>query len=492
MCLAAALLAAPAGAQQPSPVRLDGSEQLFTVLCALRAGAPELAGRWSAPSSVVELVDRHLRTLDPQIAAPMRDYLRNKRFKGAPGEISAFVSLALVLNPPPALDFWLPSNQLPPDAAELADLPVLLKDFYLQAGIGKLWRSVFPSYARAIRQHQAGLARHLLATRGYLRLIDDTSTVQSYTVLPEWLAPRSLVSARSYGTRYFVVIHPEKSGLADSVRHQYLHYLLDSLMARNREDAGEFEEVSVALADRPPRLSDEFRRDSVLLVGESLIHAIEVRLEKLSEEDAIAELERREKDGYLFVRHFYAALAGFEQAAPSIRFYFPELLRGYSRDQEIARLSGLEFAPAEPRAKFAPAAAPQTDRKTELLRQAQGHLQAGDLAAARTGFDTVLRELDSGEPRALYGLGLVASAQGDRQAAVTYFRQVLQRAKTPSILGWANVYLGRIYDLEGGREQALAYYEAALIVSNGVERIEKAARQGLSQPFGQAEPPGQN
>ena len=54
-------------------------------------------------------------------------------------------------------------------------------------------------------------------------------------------------------------------------------------------------------------------------------------------------------------------------------------------------------------------------------------------------------------------------------------------------MGWTHVYLGRIYDLEGARQQAVEHYQAALALHTGLEVVEQAARRGLERPFGEKE-----
>ena len=224
-------------------------------------------------------------------------------------------------------------------------------------------------------------------------------------------------------------------------------------------------------------------------MSESLIQAIEFRIQRLDAAVAAAEVNRAEREGYLFVRHFFHALEGFEQAEPSFRFYFPDLLREFSVAQEKERLAQVEFAPALPPVAV-PVAPPAPDSSRALLEEAQRQLQAGGYAAARAGFGRVLREVDPEEPRALYGLAIVASQQQDQELAKSYFLFALKRAREPFLLGWTHIYLGRIYDLEGSREEALGHYQAALSLESGLEQIEEAARRGLGEPFGQSEEPG--
>lgn len=485
MCIVAAVGLFPLWVQAQSGARLDLNSRLFTVLCAVRAGAPAAAPR-IGPSSVATRVDRALRQLDPQITAPLREFFQAGNFKGTARELGAFISLGLLLDDNPDYAYWLAGGQLPPDVSELSEFRALLKDFYLQAGIESLWNSVSRSYERALERRRAAIAGELLTTRGYLRLIEPPQG-QTYTVFLEWLVPPALASARNYGRQYFVVIHPGREDAAESVRHQYLHFLLDSLVAKNDEEMHEFASVSATFVDRIPRLSDQFRRDSLLLVGESLVQAVELRLQGVSGEKAEEELDRREKKGILFVRHFFEGLKGFEEAEPSIRFYLPLLFRGYSHDKEVARFSRMEFAPVETVAAPPAVSTVASDPAAGLVRQANDFLQAGNLAAAQEKFQQVLREVSPEEPRALYGLGLVASREGDRRGAAVYFQKALEHSRNPVILGWANIYLGRIYDLEGVREEAVVFYRAALSTGSGIERIEQAARRGLEHPFGQEE-----
>jgi tetratricopeptide (TPR) repeat protein len=96
----------------------------------------------------------------------------------------------------------------------------------------------------------------------------------------------------------------------------------------------------------------------------------------------------------------------------------------------------------------------------------------------------VLDEFDPAHPRALYGLALLASLQQDSELAKQYFHRTVEVAREPRILGWAHVYLGRIYDLEGDRDQAMSHYQAALALNTRLARMEQAARNGLEHPFG--------
>lgn len=474
----------PASAQSVSDVRLEASQQLFAVLAAARtAGIGPSADPAGSPP-VLARVDAALASLDPAVVASIKDFLQQQHAGERGAELNAQVSLGLLLLPPPGFEWAIPQNQLPPDVWPLRELPPLLRTFYTQAHLEQLWDTVRPAYEQAIADRQADVAQTLFETRGYLRLIEERYPNRSYTIYLEWLVPPTLVSARSYGGRYSLVLHPRSAEFVQAVRHQYLHFLLDPLAAKYADAMSAFSRLQ-PLAARVPHLPRAYRDDMLLLATESLIKAIEVRLGGLEPIEASEEITALERAGYLFVRHFFWALDEYEKEEPSIRFYFPELLRGFDAEREQARLKRVEFVPL---ARAAPEALPvEVNPTTRLLVEADNHMAAGNYGAAREVFQRILRERNPNQPRALYGLAIIASMEQDRRQAKYYFLRTLEQAREPRILGWAHIYLGRIYDLEGDRQQALTHYQAALAVDARPQQVEQAARQGLEHPFGERE-----
>lgn len=477
-----ALVAWPLPAQETSDVVLDSSPEVFAVLCAARAaGVTPPLGR--PGTSVAKRVETALARLDPAVTAPLRAYFAEKPPSEIPANVSPFISLALVLGPAPTFEVNLPRDHVPPDAWPLLDFVPLLRNFYLQADLAGLRKQLLPRYDRLVADRGVVIGRELLQTRGYLRLIGEFTPSRTCTIFLEWLAPATLVSARNYGDNYTLVIHPDRADLLEAVRHQYLHYLLDPVAAKYANDISSLGRLQ-SLVERAPRLPADFRHDTLLLVTESLIQAVELRLQKLPPAAVAARLEEIENTGYIFARHFYDALGKFEEAEPSIRFYFPELLYGYDIEKESARLAQVNFSapPASP--SKVELLAETEDESVRLLGEAENLLSRGDYPAARAAFERVLREVDPENPGAFFGLGIVASAEQDREAAKQNFERVLTGNPEAHILGWAHVYLGRIYDLEGDREKALEHYRAALALNTRLDRIEQAARRGLEQPFG--------
>ena len=70
------------------------------------------------------------------------------------------------------------------------------------------------------------------------------------------------------------------------------------------------------------------------------------------------------------------------------------------------------------------------------------------------------------------------------------FRKSLATAHDLRIVTWSHIYLGRLDDLNGKRDAALAQYHAALLTAAAYPMALRAAQSGMETPFG-SQPDGQ-
>ena len=106
----------------------------------------------------------------------------------------------------------------------------------------------------------------------------------------------------------------------------------------------------------------------------------------------------------------------------------------------------------------------------------------GEYDQAREGFNKLV-ELYGAQPRFTYGLALVATQQKQPEQAAGYFAETARRASDPRMRAWAHIYLGRLYDGNNQRKEALTEYEAALGAGDVSPDTRAAAEQGLKAPF---------
>ena len=88
--------------------------------------------------------------------------------------------------------------------------------------------------------------------------------------------------------------------------------------------------------------------------------------------------------------------------------------------------------------------------------------------------------------RAYFVLAKVASFGGDMQELRPTSRRLLDAAKDPHVVAWSHIYLGRILDMQGERDDAVAQYKAALAIGDVPPDAKTAAEHGLQQAY---EPP---
>ena len=493
LCVAAGLFfpahaAAPQGASSGS-VRLESSPQLFATVGALFAAGFDRSP--NAPSGD-PLVAR-LRALQGPATEALREYYRSHSSDDPAATISRYVTFALVAGPPPKFELTVGREELPPDVLELDGFGPILANFYQEAGIEALWREVQPRYEQSRLLLREPLGHLVLTGAAYLRELLRTGP-RTFTVYVEPLVGGQ-THVRNIGDRYAVVINPAVNS-SDDMRHAFLHFLLDPLVIRHREQLLPKEPLFRA-ALRAPRLPASFRSDSLAFFAECLVQAVELRLRRLPAAGLAVELDRSEGDGLVLVRPLMPALAAFEAAEPAMSFYFPDLLRSIDVYAERERLQTIAFTPASESSGPAAAAARPAAAISELdqaLMDGDRLTAARDAAGAAAAYERAL-SIAPRDPRALYGFAVASVLSGQAERAYDLFTQVVSAASgadpatrpDPVTLAWAHVYLGRMHDLAGEREQALKEYHSALAVAGAPEAAHQAAQRGVEQAYQPAE-----
>ncbi len=461
-------------ADQSARIVIDADVRTFTVLAALGE-----AGLKYAPSQNHQV---RLSALDDfrQISSSLREklqqfYLTHKEGKKDEEQIAKYISLALVSEGPPDFKLTLPPEKIPPDALSVYEFLELVKVFFSEAKIETIWSKYRRFYDDAIISYQPLINRIILTTDGYLRIPSGSYLDRRLVIIPELLAPSNTFNARTYGENYFLVFGPSERLKTDEIRHQYLHFILDPFALRftlPREVR-----LSIAkLVESAPNIDVQFRNDLQFLVAESLIRAIELRMNKTSESQASVELDGHIRTGALLARHFYEALPLFEASEEGIRVYYPSLIKTIQFEKVQAAFVAAQNAPVEK---------PREPTEIErLIEEAHSNLGNNNLEKSKELFEKVLSGRDSTSGEALYGLGIIASIQNNRESARGYFRRALQAPSADkSVVVWSHIYLGRLYDVEGKREEAISEYQAAVDLGDNTRNAQEVAQRGLREPF---------
>jgi tetratricopeptide (TPR) repeat protein len=491
----------PAPAQRPlthaapvTSVSVDGSEAMFTTMCALYASGYEgdiNADHWSTFRA--QMREKMRQQKGPAVEA-VREFYQQHNLKDPGAMLSRYVWFGLVSGPAPKFQPVLRRDELPPEVIELEGFSELLSSYYVEQNIGQLWRQVQPVYNRDIEQLHESISQIVLVCTAYLRELSNVNDPRTFTIIVEPLVGR-ITNVRNYADHYAIILSGGEDIPTDVVRHAYLHFLLDPLPLM-------YSHVVVVkrplyeLAAKAPRLPEDLREDYFSWFSECLVRAVELKLKKMSPGEKEAVLVSDDESGYVMVRTLFNALPGYEKNEPSMKNYFPDMVRGIDLKVEGARIAAIKFAPAgkqyaaeglnkEDLARRRAAAVTTVPYDQEMivaLTNGERQIAEKNPRAAEASFKTVLAKYPD-QIRAWYGMGLVALLDHDGPRA----KQVFGRLTTgehaamedPMVLSWSHVYLGRVLEDEGELARAKTEYQAAIDVQGAPSQAQLAAKRGL-------------
>lgn len=232
----------------------------------------------------------------------------------------------------------------------------------------------------------------------------------------------------------------------------------------------------LVLAGKVPDIEDQYRDDQQFLVTESLIRAIELRINKVPEPKLTAELDASIRSGALLTRHFYTSLQLFETSPEGIRIFYPGMIKGIRMEKIEAEFAQAPKTPVEKK--------PEPSALELQLKSANEQLANGVIENAAEQFQKILDTADANNGEALYGLGVVAAMQSKRDQAKDYFFKALQSPSSDSATKvWSHIFLGRMEDLELNRSGAIEHYQAAIQLGDNSRNAQVVAQKGLKEPF---------
>jgi tetratricopeptide (TPR) repeat protein len=480
-------IAISAGAAPAELGQLDASPTLFTVMAAL--GVAGYSADLSSPnnSPLRDQVRAELLKKNLHCQQALKDFFEAHRKRGGgadTAELSQYISYALSVQGPPDFTFGQRDVEIPPDAVPLRGFSPLLAEFYKEANIPDLWKRSQPAIDQYIARYHEPVSRAVLQVNAYLRQLTNGFRAARFQVLVELLAAPNQIQTRSYGANYTIVATPSPEPRVFDIRHGYLHYLLDPLSTREKEALDRKSPIADH-ALRAQALDQAFKDDFLLLTTESLIKAVEARLDHKPEG-----VQQAFHQGYILAPFFAEQLPAFEQDGRGMNLYFPEMVKAIDLFKEDKRLTDLEFDKEPPKPALAPvpqrAAPPPLGGAAKTLDDAEQLYLARDkdkynIGKAKKLFLDAL--LQTGDPpmqaAAYYGLGRIALLERDPAAAEQLFRKTLDTQPEPQVKAWALVYLGRLSLAAVDSDEAAVYFQQALKVEGASDLARKAAQEGL-------------
>ncbi|MFC5861534.1 tetratricopeptide repeat protein [Acidicapsa dinghuensis] len=494
-------------------IELIPSEQLFFMAAALnQCGYDDgLADSDPMRQNVRDQIQKVLATSED--ARKKRDavclYIAQHRMTGTVKDISQYVSLALYLTPPPALETSVELPEMPPDSTQVVEILPLLRDFATAVDLHGIWLTLHHSYDEYVNQLHDALTKMILTTNYYLKTPVSTYDGRRFVVVVEPQLNPGTVNARIYGTDYVVVVSPAHNQIRMlDVRHTYLHYLIEPLLYQRADAMERYLPILKEVREAP--LDYRYRSDIVDLTIECLIKAIEARTMDTGIKPYVTPTDERRQDfarieternavaakmetvrqaqvrhdmnqGWVLTAYFYEQLLHFERDPASIKDSIGEIVYSMDVDHEVHRARDITFdqqADDDVLRRSKP-------RVLTGLDLAEAKLSTGDPATAASLARQALAANDASVDtgRANFILARTAIMGGDPDSAMTDFQKAADTAKETRIRAWSHIYLGRMMDLACKRNDAVAQYNQALAVRDGQQDTRLAAEHGLKKAY---------
>jgi tetratricopeptide (TPR) repeat protein len=363
-------------------------------------------------------------------------------------------------------------------------------------------------------------------TRQVFVIPDPLAALDTAYVRGDILNQKEDLLSRRVGDDYIVIVGPSKAPNTEAVRQAVIRFVIDPLVERHLKNALEYRDDIVKLVGAIPTASKEYSTSVYLVIRESLAQAAEARLRRIrsiktrgsyGEDDATYDLAQAYLRGAALAFHFYESLKGYEQVGINIEDFFDQMIATTKFERESKRAQEFE-------AVVAKVAAARATKKVASVEPAPAIAGAGAMARKIILSDDLIRErrysearpilqeILAAEPnnaRALYGMARVLNqmqspvesdpkadendkiqAQHERlNQAMKLYQKAIDNASREGelwLIQWGHVYMGRIYDFQEFRNDAIAEYEKAIALGDKIPNgAYKEAVEGKQRPYGQ-------
>jgi tetratricopeptide (TPR) repeat protein len=295
-----------------------------------------------------------------------------------------------------------------------------------------------------------------------------------FSVFIDLLAAPEQVQTRNYGDDAFVIVTPSETPRMYDIRHAYLHFQIDPIMIKYGMDLAQKRSL-LDLVQLTP-LEANYKNDFVLLANESLIKAVECRLDKDK-----AGVDRAMRQGYILTQYFSEQLPVFEQQQQGLRFFTEDMINAIDLKKESARISAIKFdsGQLQRKAKQVAVAGPELSPSAQTLEKAEDLYSQKGLDKSKELFLKALEQQGSNEEhaQAWYGLARISALQNQPDAAVKLFEKTLSASPDAFTKAWSLVYLARLAQAANEPDKAAKFYQDAIAVPGASEKAVEAARK---------------
>jgi hypothetical protein len=482
LSLAAICLLSLPGLRGAENLQLGASESLFAVLAAANAAGYDEGIALPDNNPLRRELREYLAKQNIPVLPALSSYYRKHLLKNGLQDLSQYISYALSVTGPPDFAWRTRDVDVPPDAYALAEFTPLLIDFYRQANLAELWQRSQPAFQKEMVKYHSPLVAITTAIDAYLRVSAGGYLGRRFQVFIDLLGAPEQIQTRNYGDDAFVIVTSSEKPRLFDIRHAYLHFEIDPIAIKYGIELDQKRSLIDFVQTAP--LEPGFKSDFVLLANESLIKAVESRLDKNP-----AEIDQASRQGYVLAPFFAEQLPIFEKQQQGMRFYLEDMINAIDLRHEDTRISAIKFdaGPLQRLGRQVSVAAPQPKLSPsgETLDKAEELYLKRSLDDAKQLYLKSLEERGSAaeHAQAWYGLARIAVLHKDPDAAVKLFEKTLGASPDDETKAWTLVYLARLsMDVNPpDSERAAKFYHDALDVPGASKAARDAAQTDLQK-----------
>ncbi len=138
-------------------------------------------------------------------------YIQDHQLADSGRNLAQYISLALYLNPPPALTTTVEETEMPPDSTQVVNILPALRAFEQNVHLHAIWFNHRAEYEDLVNRIHDPLTRMILGTNVYLHLPVSSYDGRRFLVLLEPMLSPAATNARIYANDYIVVTSPAGS-----------------------------------------------------------------------------------------------------------------------------------------------------------------------------------------------------------------------------------------------------------------------------------------
>ncbi len=477
---------APQAVQGLVNLRFQPDVRVFAVMAALNAAGFDSAPEVLAQNPLRRAVKERMSSVSGELLYKLRDFYEGAGDEGGVEKRQArFISYALLMNGPPDFSVPFKPEEIPEDARPAAGFEKLVAQLWREARLAELWKQVAPQYVDEIEAYRPLIRDMIIGAVRYMHTEARIALDRQVTFIPDLLNAFGVVNGRNIGNTYVVVVGPSRSRdrSLKAVRHEYFHFLLDPLLASQRREFPP-PEPFLARVRLQPSAPAAYRGDFPLVVTESLIRAVELRLDAQPREAALSRMLELYDQGLILVPRFAEELEKFERTTEPMQQYFPALIAGIRDEAPEARAASMDRLRTElaGRGGGQPARAQDSapNEVAGLLAEANRLLVARQFDQAAVVLERVLGA-DEHNANALFGLGQVALHRQEFETALDLYSRAAANATAGEtwIAAWSYVHRGNVYKFLDQPEKARAEWTRVLELKGDMRGATEAAQKAL-------------